>query len=60
MPLIESGISIHTLTVKEFVTIDIYTCGCLDVGEAIRFLCARLEPKTYEQQYLVRGTRYHE
>lgn len=59
VPLIESGISIHTLTLKKFVTIDIYTCGCLDADEAVRFLCEKLKPTAHEQQYLIRGTRYH-
>lgn len=38
VPLIESGISIHTLTVKELVTIDIYTCGYLDVAKTLSYL----------------------
>ncbi len=59
VPLIESGISIHTLTVKDFVTIDIYTCGSLDCGSAVQFLRDRLHPTSCEQQYLVRGLRYH-
>lgn len=59
VPLIESGISIHTLTIKGFVTIDIYTCGCLDVASALAFLCQRLSPNSFEQQYLLRGTTYH-
>jgi S-adenosylmethionine/arginine decarboxylase-like enzyme len=60
VPLIESGISLHTLTVKQFVTIDIYTCGCLDAAAALRFLQDRLQPTGQESHYLVRGTTYHE
>lgn len=59
VPLIESGISIHTLTLKNFVTIDVYTCGCLDISETIRYLAERLQPTSYEQHYLVRESRYH-
>lgn len=58
VPLIESGISIHTLTLTGFVSIDIYTCGCLDVADAVRFLTARLGASHCEQQYLVRGKHY--
>jgi S-adenosylmethionine/arginine decarboxylase-like enzyme len=58
VPLIESGISIHTLTVKGFVTIDIYTCGRLEVEAALDFLCARLGTRRYEHRYLVRGVAY--
>lgn len=59
VPLIESGISIHTLTGKGFVTIDIYTCGGLDVSAALAFLQNRFSPSSLEQQYLLRGTTYH-
>lgn len=59
VPLIESGISIHTLTVKEFVSIDIYTCGDLDIEKTINYLCNLLKPKSYEHQYLIRGTNYY-
>lgn len=59
VPLIESGISIHTLTVTGFVSIDVYTCGCLDADEVTRFLTERLRPSAVETQYLVRGSRYH-
>lgn len=59
VPLIESGISIHTLTLTGFVSIDVYTCGDLDVDEAVRYLKERLGTNDSEQQYLVRGTRYH-
>jgi S-adenosylmethionine/arginine decarboxylase-like enzyme len=60
VPLIESGISLHTLTLRGFVTIDIYTCGCLDVLAALTFLSERLCPSSFEQQYLLRGTTYYD
>lgn len=59
VPLIESGISIHTLTVTGFVSIDLYTCGYLDVPAALEFLCAELGTHRYEHHYLVRGVAYH-
>ncbi len=59
VPLIESGISLHTLTVREFMTFDIYTCGELDASKCLEFLCARLAPTKYEHHYLVRGLAYH-
>ena len=60
VPLIESGISIHTLTVKEFVTIDIYTCGYLDVAKTLRYLSDKLDATSYEAHHLIRGLKYHE
>lgn len=60
VPLIESGISVHTLTVAGFVSIDIYTCGLLHPPEAVAWLVDRLGASSVEQQYLVRGARYHD
>ncbi len=59
VPLIESGISIHTLTVKRFISIDVYTCGPLDVDLTIDFLKQQLGSSRYEQGYLVRGKDYY-
>jgi S-adenosylmethionine/arginine decarboxylase-like enzyme len=59
VPLIESGISIHTLTVTGFVSIDVYTCGDLDKEKTIQFLCDRLQTHSYESQHLIRGTKYY-
>jgi len=60
VPLIESGISIHTLTVKEFVTIDIYTCGYLDVEKTLGYLSDKLKASSHESHHLVRGLKYYE
>ena len=59
VPLIESGISIHTLTLTGFVSIDAYTCGELDVHKTIEWLCERLEPSRIEHHFLLRGTEYY-
>lgn len=59
VPLIESGISIHTLTVAGFVSIDLYTCGSLDASAALDFLCGELGTRQFEHHYLVRGVAYH-
>lgn len=59
VPLIESGISIHTLIVKEFVSIDIYTCGDLDIEKTIKWLCNLLNTQSYENQHLIRGVNYY-
>jgi S-adenosylmethionine/arginine decarboxylase-like enzyme len=59
VPLIESGISIHTLTVHEFVTLDIYTCGYLDIEQTLAFLSKRLNPSHFEMHHLIRGVEYN-
>jgi len=58
IPLIESGISIHTLTQEKFITIDIYTCGELHVEDAVNFLCETLKTHHYEKHTLERGIKY--
>lgn len=59
VPLIESGISIHTLTLTGFVSIDIYTCGDLDINTTIKYLCTLLKTHSYEYQHLIRGISYY-
>ena len=58
VPLIESGISIHTMTVHEFVTIDIYTCGELDIDLTLDYLTHTLKCSRYEHHHLIRGVEY--
>lgn len=58
VPLIESSIVIHTLTPKNFITIDIYCCRYFDVQKAIEFCKKFFEPKKVDDQYIVRGTDY--
>jgi S-adenosylmethionine decarboxylase len=60
VPLIESGISVHTLTVKGFVSLDVYTCGELEVDATVRFLTDRLRSSRIELHHLYRGFRYHD
>jgi S-adenosylmethionine/arginine decarboxylase-like enzyme len=59
VPLNESGISIHTLTLTGFVSIDAYTCGELEVDATVHWLCDRLQPTAVEYQLLIRGKNYH-
>ncbi len=59
LPLIESGISIHTLTNKSFITLDVYTCGEVDEIEVIEVAKRLYEPTGLETNYLVRGRDYH-
>lgn len=58
VPLIESGISVHTLTRQGFVTIDLFTCGDLDVKRTTAYLAERLAPSRFERHHLVRGSQY--
>jgi len=58
VPLIESSIVIHTLTPKNFITIDIYCCRYFDVAKAIEFCKKFFGPQKIDDQYIVRGVNY--
>jgi S-adenosylmethionine/arginine decarboxylase-like enzyme len=58
VPLIESSIVVHTLTPKNFITIDIYCCRYFSVEKAIEFCKKFFDPKKIDDQYIVRGTDY--
>lgn len=58
VPVIESGISIHTLIPQKFITLDIYTCGELHVEKVLSFLEKKLRPSRFEHYYLDRGIEY--
>lgn len=58
VPLIESGISLHTLLPTRFATIDVYSCGPVPPAETIAFACRFFRPGHAEAHYLFRGRRY--
>lgn len=60
VPLIESGISLHTLSVTRFCSLDLYTCGDLNAVATVDWLCDRLQPKLVEYQVLIRGLNYYQ
>lgn len=60
VPLIESGIQIHTLTPKNFISIDIYCCHEFDAGKVLAFSERWFSPREYEMNQIPRGTRYHD
>ena len=58
-PLVESSVVIHTLTVKNFISIDIYCCKEFDVGKAKDFVNRFFSPKRLDEQFLLRGIDYY-
>lgn len=59
VPLIESSIVIHTLSVKNFISVDIYCCRCFDLDKA-KDICRRFfKPKKVDAQYVQRGLSYY-
>lgn len=58
-PLVESSIVIHTLSVKNFISVDIYCCKKFDVDKAQAFVRRFFLPKRMDKQFLLRGVHYY-
>ena len=59
VPLIESSIVIHTLSPKDFISIDIYCCRYFEVEKA-KDICRRFfSPQRLDEQYIERGLDYY-
>jgi len=58
-PLIESGIQIHTIAPKEFLSIDIFTCGNLDIEKTVEFVSKFYGCKKCDHYHIKRGHEYN-
>lgn len=58
-PLIESSVVIHTLTPKNFISVDIYCCKEFDHKKARQFCQNFFSPKRIEEHFVERGTDYY-
>jgi len=58
-PLIESSIVIHTLTPKDYISIDIYCCKKFNVDIAKQICQKFFEPNNIHSQYIERGLDYY-
>lgn len=58
-PLVESSIVIHTLSVKNYISVDIYCCREFDNDKAKSFVCKFFSPKCMEAQLVLRGANYY-
>jgi len=56
--LIESGIQLHTIRDRNFVSIDIYSCKKFNKDEAIMFIKKYYHPEMIEMHFLERGAKY--
>ena len=59
IPLVESGIQLHTLTPKEFISIDIYSCRQFEIEPLKAFVRSYFNPKRMDEQFLERGLDYN-
>lgn len=58
VPIVESGISIHTLTPTGFISIDVYSCKKYNVEKVRDFTKKMFKPKEIEEQHFLRGEKY--
>lgn len=58
-PLVESSIVIHTLTPKNYISIDIYCCKEFDQNKAKGFCRRFFSPKRMDEQFILRGVDYY-
>lgn len=55
VPIIESGIQIHTSANNRFISIDVYSCKKFDLGEVTDFIKDWFHPQHIETCFLHRG-----
>jgi S-adenosylmethionine decarboxylase len=59
IPLIESSAVIHTLSKKDFISIDVYSCKYFEVQKTLDFARQYFKPKVIEYQTIERGIDYY-
>lgn len=55
IPIIESGIQIHTSAANGFISIDVYSCKVYDPAEVVDFVKNWFDPAEIETQLVHRG-----
>ena len=58
IPIVESGVSIHTLTPTNFISIDVYSCKEFNIEEIRGFTTKTFSPKRVEEKFFLRGEHY--
>ncbi|MGD0328509.1 MAG: S-adenosylmethionine decarboxylase [Minisyncoccia bacterium] len=59
IPLIQSGVQIHTLTPKNFISIDIYSCGKFSADNIEEYVRNYFGCKEVEVHFIERGVKYN-
>ena len=60
VPIIESGIQIHTLVPKNFISIDIYSCKKFPTEHIKEYVRNYFQCKEVEMNYIERGVKYND
>ena len=60
VPLIQSGIQIHTLSLKNFISIDIYSCTEFATNDVACFAQRYFGSQETEVNYIFRGLKYND
>jgi len=58
LPLIESGIQIHTIEPARFVSLDVYSCRLFDKATILDFASETFKPSEVEHEFIQRGKKY--
>jgi S-adenosylmethionine decarboxylase len=58
VPLVESGIQIHSLEPSHFITLDVYSCKPFDPRTVWEFAKQTFEFASAEEHYIERGIHY--
>lgn len=58
VPLIESGIQIHTLAPKRFITLDVYSCREFDPNTVLDFAQLMYDFASFKGHWVIRGEEY--
>lgn len=58
VPLIESGIQIHSIEPTHFITLDVYSCNQFDKNIILEYAKECFGFKSHEEHYFTRGTAY--
>lgn len=58
VPIVESGISIHTLTGSRFISLDVYSCRQFNNDQIMAFTKQFFEPEEIESNFILRGKKY--
>ena len=59
VPLVDSSIVIHTLTRRDYISIDVYSCGEFDPKRVIEFTKRYFAPRRIQKRFILRGKHYY-